>query len=524
MTNFLSFVTAKAWRVNLCAVLLGALLTLAFAPFEVFPFAVLSLAGLLALWINTDRWRAFRLGWLFGVGLFSTGTYWTYISIHDIGDVPAVFAALISGALIAGMALYPALVGYCLSRFFPTHTNMKLRYAFPVLWTLGEYLRSTFLSGFPWLLVGYSQTYSPLKGWAPLFSVFGVTFLVALTSGALVNAVLKFRESQFFGAYLNLMTITLIWIAGALLNLHAYTQPEGNPIKVGLVQGNIAQTIKWSPEHVNLSLDTYANLTEPLWGKNKLIIWPEAAVPLSLQSAEDYIQMLEEKAKQTGTTLFLGIPIQSSDGSGYYNAIATLGDSRQFYLKRHLVPFGEYVPVPGVFAKFFDFLHVPLASMMSGNPVQKPLILGDISILTSICYEIAYPELMRYNDKSIGILLTITNDAWFGKSIAQAQHLQMAAMRAIEFQRPLLFASNDGITAIIGPDGNIQKAAPTHQPYVLEGQVQPLVGLTPWMVTGLSPLMLFMLIMLFIATRAEKRAYKLIKQSIETTQKGLTQT
>jgi apolipoprotein N-acyltransferase len=514
---------AKTWRANLCALLLGGMLTLAFAPFEVFPFAVLSLAGLLGLWLNTDRWRAFRLGWLFGVGLFSTGVYWIYISVHDVGDVPVVFSLIITGALIAVMALYPAFVGYCLSRFFPSTTNLKLRYAFPALWTLGEYLRGSLFSGFPWLLVGYSQTYSPLKGWAPLFSVFGVSLLVAFTSGLLVNVILKLHRKQFYAAYINAFLIFLVWMAGAMFNLQVYTQAEGVPIKVSLVQGNIPQRMKWSPEHVHESLATYANMTESLWGKGKLIIWPEAAVPLPLQSAQGYIEALDTKAKQTGTDLFIGIPIQTPEGNGYYNAIATLGNSHQVYLKRQLVPFGEYVPVPGVFAKFFDFLHVPLASMMSGSTGHKPLMLGDVKILPAICYEIAYPELMRSSDSKIGLLLTVTNDAWFGESIAQAQHLQMAAMRAIEYQRPLLFVSNDGITAIISANGIIQQAAPTHQAYVLQGQVQPKTGMTPWMATGLNPLILFIIMMLFFARRSEHAARKMAQQSIIITEKGLPQ-
>lgn len=525
MDKILSFVATKPWCGNLCALLLGGLLTLAFAPFEVFPFAVISLAGLLALWLNANRWRAFRLGWLFGVGLFSTGVYWIYISIHDIGNVPIAFSVLITAALIAFMALFPAYVGYFLSRFFPINTDLKIRFAFPAIWTLSEYLRCILFSGFPWLLVGYSQTYSPLKGMAPLFSVFGVTLAVAATSGLLVNAIIHYRRRQYFMAYLHLFAIAALWAASALLNLKVYTEPTGHPIKVSLVQGNIAQTIKWSPEHINLSLERYADMTESLWGNGNLIIWPEAAVPVPLQNAEDYVNKLDEKAQQSNSHLFIGIPIRSNDGEGYYNAIATLGDTHQVYLKRHLVPFGEYVPVPGMFARFFDFLQVPLADMMSGKAKQPLLTVGDVKILPAICYEITYPELMLSSDSKIGLLLTVTNDAWFGKSIAQAQHLQMAAMRAIEYQRPLLFASNDGITAIIGPDGVIQKAAPTHQAYVLQGEVQPRTGITPWMASGSNPILLFIFLLIFIASRSQRKARKkAAAQMIDVNEEGLKQT
>ena len=204
-------------------------------------------------------------------------------------------------------------------------------------------------------------------------------------------------------AYLSFFTVTAIWITGGLLNLIPWTKPAGEPISISLVQGNIPQSLKWSPEHVQLSLDRYEKLTEPLWGKNKLIIWPEAAIPLSLLSATDYIEMLDAKAKKNDSELILGIPIPSEKNDGYYNGIVTLGKKKQVYIKRHLVPFGEYTPSLPLFTQALNFMKIPLPNMMPGKMDQRPLEFNHVKILTSICYEIAFPELINTNKSSLRI-------------------------------------------------------------------------------------------------------------------------
>lgn len=493
---------------DIAALLLGALLTLAFAPYQVFPLAILAPAGLLALWLNATPKRALWLGFLFGVGLFSTGIYWIFISIHQFGDVPSLIAGLITAGLVAVLALFFfASSGYIFKRYFPQPTPATLIAAFPAVWIfLSEWTRSWLFSGFPWLFIGYSQTNSPLRGYAAIFGVYGVSLAVLLTSGLLVNSFKQYKQKNYQAIYASLLTALAIWVTGGILNLITWTQPDGKSISVSLVQGNIPQELKWSPDHLQLSFDRYTELTNPLWGKSDLIIWPEAAIPLTMQEAAGFINSLDEKAQKTKTQLILGIPVQAINGTDYHNAIIMLGKDRGIYLKRLLVPFGEYVPFQRLAAGLFDLLHVPMSNLSPGNFHQPMLHVNGITILPSICFEITFPDLMRSNDSSIDMLLTITNDAWFGDSSAQAQHLQMAAMRAIEFNRPVLFASNDGITAIIDNHGMVTSSAPTHEATVLKANIQPMTGLTPWMYVGSDSVLFILLCMLFAATRSQKSA------------------
>ncbi len=494
----------------LAAALLGIVCMFAFAPFAIFPLAIVATAGLAALIYHATPRQSFWRGFAFGAGLFGSGVYWVFISISVYGDVPDSIAALITAGLIAILSLYPAAACYFTNRYFSNHAQSKIIFAFPAVWVICEWVRSWLLSGFPWLLIGYSQTNSPLKGYAPIFSVYGVSLAAMITSGLIVNSVMKSRQHDYFSVYKNLFAIAIIWIAGSLCSLIPWTQPTGNPVTVSLVQGNIPQTLKWNPEEVALSLDSYRDMTKPLWGKSDFIIWPESSIPLPLQDAQEFVEQMSEQAQASGSELIFGIPVQTADSSGYYNTIVSVGNYQNVYYKRQLVPFGEYVPMENLVARIFDFMNVPMSNMKPGRFDQKPMQFGNIKIQPSICYEISYPDMSRVSDKSVSMLLTVTNDAWFGRSTAQAQHLQMAAMRSIEMARPGLFVSNDGITAIINERGIIEASAPDHKPFVLTGKVQAYTGMTPWMRNDLDPLLVIMIAMLIASYRHSTR--KLRKQ------------
>ncbi len=490
---------------TVAAFICGTVLTLSFAPFAIFPFAILSLAGLIALTAQQTPSRAGWLGFSFGLGLFSTGIYWIFISISRYGDVPGSVALLITAALVAFLSTFPAIACYFTNRWFGDHEKTRTLYAFPTFWVLLEWARCWLFTGFPWLLVGYSQTNSPLKGYAPLFSVYGVTLAAVISSGLIVQAIREYQSKKYQRAYTRVFALTSIWVLGGLLALIPWTEQKGNPVKISLVQGDIPQSLKWDPDQVQLSLDRYAKLSQPLFGHTNLIVWPEAAIPLGLNNALDYLGQLNTLAKKTNTPIIVGIPIENNKGAGYFNALLSLGFDKQTYVKRQLVPFGEYIPFHKIAGPVFDFMKVPMANMIAGNMNQNSFQLGSLKIDASICYEVAFPELMRTTDRNVNLLLTATNDAWFGQSTAQAQHLQMAAMRAIELARPLVFVSNDGITAAINAKGIILDAAPTHEPTVLTVNVQPLAGLTPWMKNGTDPLLALMLFLLYLARRQTKK-------------------
>lgn len=500
---------------------LGIVLTFAFAPYEIFPLAVLAPAGLLALWIKASPSTkyTFWLGYLFGLGFFGAGVYWVFISINTFGGVPTPLALVITFGMIGLLAFYPALTGYFLNRYFPQNYTAKLLCAFPAIWVIGEWVRSWLFTGFPWLFLGYSQTNSPLKGYAPLLSVYGVSLALTLSSALIVNAVIQYRQKQYRKLYFQLLGLALIWIIGSLVSHIPWTRTEGKPLSVALVQGNIPQSLKWSPDHVQLSFDRYTDLTKPLWGKTDLIIWPEAAIPMTLQNSADFIDKMNEQAKTSGSALILGIPVETTDRTGFQNAVVALGKQNSAYVKRHLVPFGEYIPFNNIFSKTFQFMNIPVPEMKAGNINQKPLRVNDLNILPSICYEITFPDLTRNIDKNINLILVVTNDAWFGNSNAEPQHLQMAAMRALEFHKPVLFVSNDGITAVINPDGQITDSVPQFTTTVLKTTVQPMYGITPWLTNGTDPVFLIIFYFLFYSYR-EKKLHQMNAQKTSTPNKA----
>jgi len=489
---------------NILALLAGAMLTLAFAPFSLFPLAILSVALLLGLWLTVTPKEAFLRGFLYGLGLFGTGVYWVFISIHTYGETSVFLAGLITAALIAILAVFPALVGYILNRYFPYNDYSKLFFAFPAIWLLFEWVRSWIFTGFPWLYLGSSQITSPLKGYAPIFSVYGVSLAVLASASLLVSITLKLRDKNYKTAITQASFLLAIWVIGGLLCFKSWTEPQGKPIQVSLVQGNIEQNLKWSYDQIIPTLSHYQRLTDAHWG-SKIIIWPEAAIPISLQQAQSFLETLANSAKEHQATVITGIPAKHGVDNTYYNAIVAVGSDYSYYLKRRLVPFGEYTPFPRLLKKVMSTFNIPMSDMVRGEAPPKPLSIQGLKIAAFICYEIAFPEQVNQKDADVSVLLTVSNDGWFGHSIAQAQHLEMAQMRALELGRPLLFVSNTGLTAIIKPDGKIQSSVPPFQSIVLTDVVQPMIGKTPWQRRGMDGILLIIISFLSTALLQRKK-------------------
>lgn len=499
---------SKNLLIDLAALVCGMALPLAFAPFTIFFLAVFCLAGLFATLIDASAKRAWWRGFLFGIGMFGVGVSWVYHSIHFFGDVPVLPALGITAGFVMVLSLFTAFTTFAMNHFFPYTSTKKILFVMPSLWVLGEWFRSWLFTGFPWLFVGYSQTNSPLKGYAPILGVYGVSLAVAISAACVVCAIRFYRHKAYHAFYYSLLTVFIIWFGGAMTYLIPWTKPNGKPISVSLIQGNIPQAIKWSPEHVQLSLDRYQALTTPLFAKDKLIVWPEAAIPLPLPQATDYFMALNSEAREKGSTLIAGVPVQSPEGNGYYNAVLSLGVNQGKYYKKHLVPFGEYIPEIKPLARIMSIMQIPMSNMVSGKIEQPLLTYNTFKILTTICYEVGFPFLSHIQDPTIGLLLTVSNDAWFGESLAQSQHLQMAQMQAMMLQRPALFVSNNGITAIITERGNVEEAAPQYETYVLNGEIQPTQGFTFWMYNGDDTTLFLIICLIAIAIRAQYVATK----------------
>jgi apolipoprotein N-acyltransferase len=493
---------------NLIALLAGVILTFAFAPFKIFPLAILSPALLLCTWLKVSPGQAFLRGWLFGLGLFGTGLYWVYISIHTYEDLSVIWSLLITFGFINILALFPALTGYTLNHYFPKNTYYKILLAFPVYWVLFEWVRGWLFTGFPWLSIGYSQLDSFLAGYAPLFSVHGISLTAILCAALLVHAAIQFRKQEKLVAYKNIAVLVFIWIVGGCFSLVMWTTPYRQPIQVSLVQGNITHDITLSPEHLKPILDRYQSLTLPYW-KSDIIIWPENAIPVPLQYTGAYLGALDNAARRYNTTFITGIPIKSPKKEGYYNAVIAIGSGNGAYLKTRLVPFAEFVPFAFWLHKFIPSVNTTKSNFISGFAATDinttpQLNAKGLRISTFIGYEIAFPQQVRSGYADINLLLNVSNNTWSRNPLAEAQYLQMAEMRAVEMRRPLLLVSNDAITAIIGPTGKIEASIPAFTPGVLTHNVQPREGETPWQQTGFDPLLVILAAMLIYAVRKRK--------------------
>jgi apolipoprotein N-acyltransferase len=475
------------------ALIAGMALPFAFAPFECWPLALLSPALLLATWLPCSPQRAFWRGLLFGIGLFGVGASWVFVSIHTYGNTLLPVALFITAGFILILAGLIAVQGFLFTYYFPKNNGRKLLLAFPASWVLFEWVRSWILTGFPWLFLGYSQMASPLRGLAPLVSVYGVSFATAWTSAVLVSLFYNFpkRLKLFIG-----IGLLGLWLGCAALTTIHWTQPLGKPLKVSLIQGNVPILMKWDVAQLQKTLLLYKKLTEQHWD-SQIIVWPEGAITLYNTHAQIYLNQLKNAANYHKTAILTGIPIFLEDRA--YNGMVVLGEGDGIYLKRHLVPFGEYIPLQSWLGGLLQFLNLPMSNFRSGPSEQVLLNAHEIPIAAFICYEIAYPNLVLREFPEAQLIVVVTEDGWFGKSFASAQQLQIGQMRALETGRYLLSATNTGITAIINPQGQIIHQAPPFQTAVATETIQAMTGRTPVMYGNIYPCIILIMILLLIA-------------------------
>lgn len=483
--------------------LFGLIGVFAFAPFHLYPLILVSLTGLLWVFMRSTAKQAFRRGFFYGLGFFGVGVSWVYVSIHTFGDAPIVFSLLLSILFIAVLALFPALVGGCLHRYFPENTSVKLWLVFPAIWTFFEWVRSWVFTGFPWLLAGNSQTLGPLQGIAPIAGVYMISFVLAHIAGGLIY--LTYADSFH-------RRNTIIYLVGLLLvcsffsfqNQH-WTHRAGSSFQVSLVQGNITPSLKWQEDSAESSYQHYLKLTEHHWD-NSLVIWPEAAITISLPEANDKLEQIKKISQEHHAGFITGIPYQSANLVDYYNAAIATGEAHGQYLKHHLVPFGEYFPVQSISKPLLSWLQIPMSNFQAGKLIQQAISYHQTLISTFICYEIIFPREVRFALNNAGVILLLSDDAWFGHSFAQAQHLQIAQMRAMETGRYVLSVTNNGITAIINPQGKVEKALPSFESGVLTGEIMRYSGETPWVKFGSNIYLLVCILSLIIGKNRAKRS------------------
>jgi len=478
----------------------GAAMPLAFAPVGLFPLAVLSQAVLYLGWRNAAPAQAFWRGWLYGAGQFGVGVSWVQISIHQFGLPVLAFSVAVTAWLVAFLALYPALAGWFARRWFIASPRWQLLVVIPASWTLWEWLRGWLFSGFPWLNLGYSQIDSPLGALAPLAGVYAVGFATALSAGALVLLLTEHLRP--------LAALVLVWGAAAILSTVQWSRPITSPLSVALIQGGIEQDVKWDPRRRDETLNHYQRLTEPHWGSD-IIIWPETAIPAFGSEVKGFLAALQERAQTRGSALLTGIAIDERDGAGglkdYFNSIVALGGSVGRYDKRHLVPLGEYPPLEPLLAPLLKALAIPMSDFTAGAQEQPPMTVAGLKVGASVCYEDAFGEEVIDALPEAGLLVNVSNDAWFGDSLAPHQHLEIARMRAKETGRYLLRATNTGISAIIGPQGKVIARSPQFEPHALSGKISGYAGTTPYVRFGNWAIVVVLSVLLVVSRIAGGR-------------------
>lgn len=492
------------WKWELSAPIMGGLLTLAFAPYDYAYTAIPALMFLYKGWSVKSVKGSMLMGYLFGLGLFASGIWWVYVSIHDFGGADTFSALLLTCMLVGFWAIFPAIAAVLSVRITRCSLVWFRVCATALLWIFVEYFRGYwFLNGFPWLQIAYSQLSTPLAGFAPLTGVYGTGFCLAVSAFAMVELLSGKLAVKSAG-----LVLLILWAGGAYLKTVEWTYAAGRSLSITLVQGNVNQDEKWLPEQRQNTLRLYQQLTEQHWNDTQVIIWPETAIPAFLSQVQEfYLEPLAKRARQHHVDLIVSLP---SDGeqNQYFNSVLALGMTPGMYHKNHLLPFGEYLPLQPLSGWVLDQLQIPLGNFTSGDNIQTLLTAGGYPFVTTICYEDAFGEQVNRQISQAAYIVNLTNDAWFGDTAEPYQHMQIAQMRALETGRYLVRATNTGLTGFVAPDGRIQKQAPMFTTATLTDTIVPMAGLTPYSRVGDNVIFLGLSVLvlgLYSASRFFKR-------------------
>ncbi len=425
------------------------------------------------------------------------GASWIYVSIHDHGNAALPLAASLTVFFCVAIGLFYAAFGWSYGRLFSTANHIPAAIGFAALWVLFEWLRGWVLTGFPWLYLGHAFIDTPLAGWAPLTGVLGLSLIVALLAAACAAIASGRRLQQAIFAAVLVGVVAY----GPSLNTINWTEPAADkPLRIGTVQANIPQHLKWQQEQYWPTVQTYRELTAQLWNDHDIVVWPEVAIPTTYQRAREFLDTMGDLSARKNADLITGVLYRNETPDGdrvTHNSVMNLRNG-DLYHKRQLVPFGEYVPLESVLRGLIEFFDMP-TSFIKAGPATQPLIRsGDILIGSAICYEIAYQDQVAASAVAANLLLTISNDAWFGASAGPHQHFQIARMRALETGKPLIRATGTGISGLIGHRGEVIATLPAFHQGVMRGELMPRSGSTPFARTGSRPLVLLCAVLILL--------------------------
>jgi apolipoprotein N-acyltransferase len=477
------------WTAFALAAVAGVAHALSFAPAEAWWLQLLSIAGLVGLVATASPRAAALRAWAFATAWLLSGLWWIYISLHVYGLLPAWLSALAITLLAAALALYYAIAGYAWARLRRGRPLVDAA-LFAAFWLLAELARGTFFTGFPWIAGGYAHTSGPLAAWAPWIGVYGMGALAAGISAAVALPLVRLRERAREGRPLPLTLAPLLLpaallAAGAALP-QAFTRSTGQ-LTVSLLQTNVGQDVKFDPAEIDRALEWHRVHLPAAPGE--FVVTPESSLPvLPFQIPVATWKAYERPFNRPGHAALVG-SFTGDDERGYTNSVVGL-DSRHHmtdgtfyrYGKRHLLPFGEFAP-PG-FRWMIDMMKLPIGDQARGVDTAS-FVVGAQRIRPLICYEDLFGE--DFADAMVGpqaatLMANVTNLAWFGTVEVQDQHLQFSRMRALEFQRGQVRATNTGATAVIDWQGRVTDRLPPAVVGELDASVEGRIGDTPYAV------------------------------------------
>ena len=481
----------------------GGIYPLAFAPFHWFPLLFVSVAVFWWL-LNHASTQWATLAWIYGLGKYGVGISWIYVSIHQYGGASPLLAGLMVASFVGFMALFCLPIGWFVGALKTSGRplgRVALAMGFIASWLLMEWLLTWFLTGFPWLFAGHAMLGTPLQGFAPIFGALGLT-LVAVLASLLLQVIADKTQA---GSHRGYAMGGLLLLAGLGLSLNSVSWVTSQARYDGaLVQGDIDQAIKWDQDQRFVNVRKHMRLSAAHWDAD-LLIWPEAALTLFGRDARQATQALHGQAQSSQTNVIVGMPDvqrQTGEEAQFFNTVQAFGLAEGRFAKRHLVPFGEYVPLQDYLRGLIEFFDLPMSVATPGprqQPnirLQLPGIQQPVEVASGICYEIAYGDTLRRQAATSGVLLTVSNDTWFGGSIGPHQHMQIAQMRALENGRWLLRATNSGLTGVVNERGEIAAQLPQFEPAVLRAEFAVMLGTTPYTYLGDWPVLGVVLILL----------------------------
>jgi len=478
---------------SLLSLLTGAILTFAFSPFGLSLCAFVSLVGFFQV-LHRQKKTAHYLwiGYVYGIGFFGSSISWIYVSIHAFSQ--SVFLGVsLTILFILFLSLFFLSFAYCYAKLHHQYFLYRML-LLPIVWLVLELLRTHLFTGFPWVLLGYSQTHNVLASFAPVGSVFLIGFVVCFMALCISEILNHLNKFNIFSSLTSTIILCLL-SAWGLSQIH-WTKSDGIKKSITIIQGNYIQDRKWDPGMLQTIINHYYTTTTD--NPADLIFWPENSIPTFKPFIEPFLRQVDDLGKQQKSAILVGtVALNSSDQ--YFNSAFVYGLGSGHYYKHHLVPFGEYYPFSYLLERFMAYFNIPMSSFTKGDEVQPLLTMNGLSVALFICYEIAYPSEVRSQLQNANLIAVISDDAWFGDSLAPWQHEEISQMRALETGRYVVQATNDGVTSLINPQGQTMASLPRNEQVVLKGSVYGIEGQTPWLKYGLLPVIFIALLFALLA-------------------------